>query len=491
MKVASPKLETSNLTANEEALLRCQSALELRDKGDYDGALRAMNPFWNGMGERPDTKGLHAPVAAEVLLCAGILTGWIGSKNEIADAQEVAKNLITESMTFYESTGDSQKIAAARVELAYCYWQQGALDEARVIFNEALRKLTTEGNTRAWGLLRLAILEWSASRYDDALEILTGNASLFERITSHAIKGAYHNQLALAFRHRASSENRNDYLQQAIREYQEADYYLRLAQNNVFLAHVKNNVGFLLYKLSRFKEAHAYLEDARRLTVSVRDKVRTAQIDDTRAQVLIAQKRLKEAELVARGAVSVLEKSGQQCLLSEALVTHGIALARLQRTERAEFTFQKAIGVAHQVGALNKAGLAALTLIEELDELSAETLRAAFEQAGDWLSESRSLEILRRVNAAARKVLSSIYGETTAAEATEILLNKLGLQEQVLNYERALIRQALAKANGSVTHAAGLLGMTHQALTYAIGARHEDLLKERSPIRRRARRDSA
>jgi hypothetical protein len=38
MKISSLKLETSHLTANEAALLRCQTALELKDKGEYEGA---------------------------------------------------------------------------------------------------------------------------------------------------------------------------------------------------------------------------------------------------------------------------------------------------------------------------------------------------------------------------------------------------------------------------------------------------------------------
>ena len=38
-----------------------------------------------------DVKGLDQSTAAEVLLRAGVLTGLIGSKNQIADAQETAK----------------------------------------------------------------------------------------------------------------------------------------------------------------------------------------------------------------------------------------------------------------------------------------------------------------------------------------------------------------------------------------------------------------
>ena len=195
MKITS-KLNTSNLPANEQALRSCQTALDLKDRGDYEGARKAMSPLWMRIGERPDIEGLHHSVAAEVLLCVGILTRWIGSRNQIKESQDIARELISEGITLYGSAGDLQKVAAARAELAYCYWREGALDEARIMFNEALEKLTIEGNTRANALLGLAVVEWSASRFSESLRLLTENASLFNRIPNHAIKGAYHSQLA-------------------------------------------------------------------------------------------------------------------------------------------------------------------------------------------------------------------------------------------------------------------------------------------------------
>lgn len=489
MTITSPKVDTSHLTANEAALLRCQTSLELKDREDYEGAQEVMRPLWRRLGDRPDTQGLFSSVAAEVMLCAGILTGWIGNKKEIEHAQEIAKNLITESITLYESIGDVNKIAAARAELAYCYWREGALNEARIIFHESLQKLTTEGNSRARVLLRLAILEWSASRFDDALEILTGNASLFNKITSHAIKGAYHNQLALGLRHLATAEKRDDYFRSAIKEYEAADYHLRLGHNVVLRAHVKNNIGFLLAKLSRFKEALVYLEQARRLTVTVKDKIRTAQVDETRAQVLIAQGKLKEAESVIRSAISSFEKAGRQCLLTDALITHGTALALLGEKERGQFVFERAIEVAHQVGALNKAGLAALTLIEELGELPPVVLFGAYERAADWLADSQSLDTLRRLNEAARKIFLRLHEEMAPEDAKNTEFNAQDLPQAILKYEETLIRQALAKANGSVTRAAALLGISYQGLAYTIEARHKDLLRERTPIRRRSRKE--
>src|SRR6185369_16274996 len=118
MKITSSKLQALHTSPNERALVRCQMALELKDRGDYNAAQEVMRPLWTGVGERPVISDLHASVSAEVMLCVGILTRWIGSKNQVEGAQEIAKNLITESITAYELGGDVLKVAAARVELA-------------------------------------------------------------------------------------------------------------------------------------------------------------------------------------------------------------------------------------------------------------------------------------------------------------------------------------------------------------------------------------
>lgn len=315
MKITSPKLETSHLSRNEEVFVRCKRALELKDAGNAYGAQEVMRPLWKGVGERPDTASLHPSVAAELLLCVGILTCWIGSKDQRKEGQEAAKNLISEGIAYYESQKDVKKVAAARIELAYCYWYEGELNEARIVFNESLQKLTAEGNTRARALVGLAIVEWSSSRYEDAHRILTSNAPLFKRITDHTLKAIYHNQLAMILRELAKSETKVNYLRQAVNEYEEADRHLKQTGNVFFRVDLKNNVGNVLRQLSRFKEAHKYLAEARRLAVSVKDKLRTAQVDETRAQVLIAERKFREAEAVARGVVSLLSKTDRMALL--------------------------------------------------------------------------------------------------------------------------------------------------------------------------------
>ena len=167
----------------------------------------------------------------------------------------------------------------------------------------------------------------------------------------------------------------------------------------------------VLTKLGRFKEAHKHLDQARPITVRFKDRTRTAQIDSTRAEILIAEGKFKAAEAVARRAASALEKVGHRCWLADALILQAIAQARLGKQARAQITLQRAIEVAHEADALNKAGLAALTMIEEVDRLSPDTLQAAYQQAREWLADSQSREVLSRLSAAAGKLADSLCRE--------------------------------------------------------------------------------
>jgi DNA-binding NtrC family response regulator len=180
--------------------------------------------------------------------------------------------------------------------------------------------------------------------------------------------------------------------------------------------------------------------------------------------------------------------------LVEALINRGIALARLGKTEPAQYNLQRGIEVAEQVGALNLAGVAALTLIEELDDLSPQILALACERANEWLTDSQSPDLLRRLSAAAIKVLAKVQaglmldrpGKIDMEEASRLSNKPLDFDQELLRYENALIKRALNQADGSLTRAAANLSMSYQKLAYIMETRHRDLLTERTPIRRRA-----
>lgn len=434
------QLESPSLSHNQRAELRCQLAKGLEDTGDYEAAREAMGELWHRMGERPHLKGLKQTTAAEVLLRVGVLTGWIGSKQQIPDAQETAKDFISESIPAFERMSNA-KVAEAQTELALCYWRTGDYSEARLILNEVLAKLWTEDELKAKALIRLSMVERSVNRWNEALEILLHNADLFDTITNHTLKGSYHNNLANVWEKLAKDKKREDYIDRAFIEYAAASYHFEQAAHSSYLANVENNIGHLYFQTGKFQEAHEHLDRARRIMVSHKFLNTLPQVDETRARVFLAEGQNVEAEKAARDSVVLLEKSGQQDLLVESLITHGTALARLRFYSQAYATLQHVIEVAQEAGATSHAGKAALVIMQEL---------------GEHLSPRKAKTVSKR-----------------------------NLIEEVRSYEGDLIKQALILSKGRVTYAARMLGVSHQRLIYIIEKRHKDLLNIRRPAQRR------
>jgi tetratricopeptide (TPR) repeat protein len=483
------QLENPNLTRDQRAELRCELAKALENTGDHEAARSAMSEFWQRIGEHPRLDGLEITTKGEVLLRAGVLTGWIGSNSQIAGAQETAKNLISESINIFEARSYAKKVLEAQVELACCYWREGALDEARIILKEVLSRLTSNNELKAKAVLRSAIVEWSALRYSDSLQLLTDAAPLFEKITNHTIKGSYHNALAGVLEELGTSEQREDYLDRAFIEYAAASFHFEQAGHKPYRSNVENNLGFLYFKASKFTEAHEHLDHARRLFVSLKDRGGLAQVDETRARVFLAEGRNDEAEQAAGASVNTLGHGGRQSLLAEALITHGIALARLAHYDYARSTFLRAMETAHQTGALNEAGLAALTMLEELSgNIDIDEMQTVYERAYCWLTPSQHLPTLHRLLHAASRILSAGRKKEPATDAEMEIIASVGtvtLDEMMRRFENGIIRQALTASQGSITRAALLLGVSHQRLGYILESRHRDLQAVRTPARTR------
>lgn len=497
LKPWTKQTKTSSRNLAERVRRACALARNFEDAGDYEAARKAMSEFWQRVGERPQTAGLDDPATGEVLLRAGVLSGWIGSANQIEGAQEAAKDLISESAAVFEKLPDAEKIAEAQIELAYCYWREGALDEARVMLRDVLGKLGDgESEWKAIALLRGAIIEASATRYSDALRILTGAAPLFEKSDSHALKGKFHNELASVLNCLSSIEHRDDYRDRALLEYTAAGFHFEQARHTRYQAAVENNLGFLFFNAAQFKEAHEHLEHARRLFARLRDNVHTAQVDETRARALLAEQRFSEAEKIARQAVNTLTKGDEYALLAEALTTHAVTLARNARRLPAQAALERAVEIAVQSGNAEGASLALLTMIEELgDYLSADEIQFSYRRA-DELLVTAPLEILERLRRAARRALAVrsahaeqqiAHGQMPESETINSWEN-FSLKEEVRRLEERYIESALKEAEGRVSHAAKLLGFDdHGSLNSLLKNKHQKLLAVRVPATPRKR----
>jgi tetratricopeptide (TPR) repeat protein len=481
-----------SVSPDDDALRRCGLSKSYLDAGDYERAREAMGALWRRAGERPSVAGLGARAAAEVFLQAGRLTGAVGGARRFEGAQETAKNLFTEGALLFERLGDPEKVAESRAELGLCYWREGAFEEARAVLRSALEALPGGGGERKGSaLVRLAVVEFSARRYDAVLELLEEAAPFVEGSGSDYLKGCFHSQRAVTFRTLADAGDDAGMRDRALVEYAAASYHFEQAGHTRYHAHTENNLAVLFNNIGRHEEAHLHLARARPLFAALKDTASVAQCDDTLARVLTAEGRLEEAERAAADAVRGLEEGDRQALLAEALTTLGVAQARLGRHEDARRSLALAEETAAAAGDRAGAGAAALALAEELSaHMTSEELCEAFARAHDLLDGSRDPATLARLSACARRAVDSLSAPRDDASgpfpprgSTEKRWAGFSLKAEVLRYESELIGRALRDADGVVSRAAKLLGFRHhQTFVALLNNRHKGLLHARTPI---------
>jgi tetratricopeptide (TPR) repeat protein len=471
-------LDDPNLSVSERARLRCDFARRQEWAGDFDAAREVMGDLWQGVGVRPALDQFDNETGAEVLLRVGTLTGWIGSVKQIEGSQETAKDLISESLRVFQDAGNRSKVAEASSGLGLCYWRIGAYDEARVLLRDALREFgENDLEERAIALHRRALVETSSKRFSEALRVYDEAVPLFGGITTHSLLAHFHDGLANVLTRLSSSEHHKEYLDRALIEYAAASFHFQQAGHERYEACVENNLGFLYSNIGEYDQAHEHLDQAQVIMTRLQDNVHLAQVDDTRARVLLAEGRLVEAEKIARAAVRRVEKGDELSLLAEALTTHGNALARLGRSDQARAGLERAITVAKQVGDFESAGLAALTIIEELrEELSSEELKYTIDHARTLIDKSEDVEVLKRITKSAFELLF----------LPPLSWTGFSFRRTIDRYESHIIRLALEEASGSVTTASRLLGFKHhQSLVSMLKGRHSDLMDKRLPAKKR------
>jgi tetratricopeptide (TPR) repeat protein len=446
----------------------CEDAYKLERAGDYEGARAALGKLWTRIGERPAVDELPPDTRAEVLWRVGALSGWLGSANQMPGAQEFARDLLTESITLFESLDQRDKRAEAMGDLALCYWRSGAQDEGRALFRQAV-DAAEKSETKLRTLTNASTVEISSGRYEDALALLNAAAAFLGEVSEDWIHGAYHYQRGLAYKKLGGTEN----LDHALIEYSAASMHLAKAGHIRHLAGVENNIGFIHLLLGRATEALTHLDKGRAIFVSLKDSRMVAQVNDTRARVFLAEKRFAEAERAIFAAVTVLEQGDDSSLLAEALTTEGSIFAASGKYDSAREAFNRASEVAAAAGDSHLAAVAQLRMIEEIgDVLSRAELLASYRRADQYVGDRTSQSELEGLRRCRRIVLEKLE----KLESVEEELIGGTLEEEVNHFEARLIARALERHNGSVTRAARELGLTHQGLSKIVKGRHSKTL---------------
>lgn len=238
----------------------------------------------------------------------------------------------------------------------------------------------------------------------------------------------------------------------------------------------------LLYKLGRYEQAHTHLDRAGVTCVRVNEARILAHVDETRACVLIAEHRYREANKTIGRAIQTRERGGDSVLLASALMVQGVIWARLGAYESSVNILRHAVKLAEESGAPSHAGLASLTIIEEhgARRLPEAELFSAYQHADELLRRTQDAEEIARLRGRARIIVKRLAG-------LRLSDRNFSLHGMVHDLEARLIEQALDETKGSVTRAAELLGIARQSLVVMLKTRHKRLLPKRTPAQKRKR----
>jgi tetratricopeptide (TPR) repeat protein len=482
---------SSALPAQVAAL--CNICRSLEDCGEYSEAWQLLSEKCPLADSPAFFRELDESSKAEVLLRQGVLTGWLGSRAQRDGSQERAKDLISRSIEIFQSTGNRSREAEGYISLAACYHRQSLLDNGRACIQTALGiiGLLEEDELRVRALIRLAYIERDAGRLYEALRIHRETKTYIEECTNDALKGMYHTEYALVCRREAAAENKQELYDEALIQYAAASVHYEKAGNLRYQIAVENNLGFLLMKLKRYAGAHAHIDRALDIAARLKDKEFAGQSLDTRAQLLIEQRRYRDAIQTARKSVELLKNGEQKSLLVASLTTYGIALARAGENFRALTSMEKAISLAEEVEDFAGEVNASLALINEVKSLSPQRLATVYVGAFERARKVQDAELFTKLSECAGQILSRIAespsGDTNLVPPQD--WEGFDLKQKLDEIEEALIEQALLDAGGSVRRASKLLGLkSHQAL-FGILKRHPRL--RLSPTTVEASRGSA
>jgi tetratricopeptide (TPR) repeat protein len=277
------------LSAAATVQARCQLAADSVSAGDYTRAREIMSDFWCGIGARPNVARLAPIDAAEVLFQVGTLTSLIGEHQQLAFAQDRARDLLRESKAIFESVGSNRSLWVES-EIGATFIKTKQYNTAISVLRPLFREVSPEpSHLLALVVYRLAGAELGDRNVDAALELLEGASLTVEIVAPAQLRGKYHQLLAHTLTQQADVTRDEATTDRALLEYEAASFFYEQCGNRQHLAVAEANRGELFLKLGVYSKASELLKRARRLFVENECPAYVAEVDAILARLDQAQ----------------------------------------------------------------------------------------------------------------------------------------------------------------------------------------------------------
>lgn len=333
-------MNTLHIHTPQKSAVLIKKLFKLERRGKFEEALAEVRHIWEDKRSSPNVEGFEPRDAAEILLRCGSLFGALGHIRALPGAQEKSRELLEEARSRFLDIYDLEKIAECENHIALSFWRAGEYNEGTSYLEEALsHKLPDSNTTRLHTYIIKTLIGLALKRYDEILEIVTPLEKEFENCGDDCLIGDFYLNCGVARRNLGRPD-------EALRDYEQAKFYYRKAQQKGFLAVVYNNLAYLYKAEGRFAEALEAIDMAIRLLKQTNDRTREGFAYDSKALIYFDQGKYHLALEAAETGIAILKKSQNTGFLAESLLTRARILVFMDDFSGATFSLVDAVNIA-------------------------------------------------------------------------------------------------------------------------------------------------
>lgn len=318
---------------------------ELEKSGKYEEALAEISGLWSDITLPPDVSALEPQEAAEMLLRCGSLIGFYGHSRQIREAQQLSKDLLTDSKDRFLHLQMHEKAAECDTSLALACWRSGELLDADIWLEEAMAyDLPVSSPTRLFTYVTRSLINLSNRKYKENLEIASRIEADLRRYADYSLNGNFCVNIGLSLK----NEGR---ISEALGQFELARFYYEKSGHRIYLATVENNLAQLYKTEKRFTRAHECINHATEVFSEIGDKTREGFSLDTKALIYFEEGRHDEALKTIEDAIRILEQTENTAYKMDAFATKAKILLYLHDFTSAILSLLAAVEIAQvQIG---------------------------------------------------------------------------------------------------------------------------------------------
>jgi tetratricopeptide (TPR) repeat protein len=307
----------------------CELVYDLENEGNV------LREIWQDFSAHPDLTHYPREITAELYLTCGYFLTAYGRAKGVKTYKKRGRNYLCRSIKLFQRCGVEDKVAEARCHLALHYHYEGKDRSAEEILRDAEKCF--DGNDLHSAYLKiqvnLLIVYYWTHQYDAALEIIARITPSIVYLDNPALLMFFHGNAGGVHRKRGDMKLAAFHLKEALR-------FAKRIENERQVGIAYNNLASFCAEIHNFKCAEKFINDALDIFTRFGDKGLTANVLDSKANILREQGRLVEALPVIDQAIGIFRAADNLIELAEAYWTKIQILVGEHRHAEARRVFQ-------------------------------------------------------------------------------------------------------------------------------------------------------